>query len=80
MTIEPAQYEPLIWSFIKQPLTDEQKYTMTQKLGSRDYPVLLPGFKDGLKFMNTLYNEGMISRDFSLDKDKKQFWAGHPKR
>ncbi len=73
MTIEPAQYEPLIWSFIKQPLTDEQKYTMTQKLGSRDYPVLLPGFKDGLKFMNKLYNEGMISRDFSLDKDKKQF-------
>ncbi len=73
MTIEPAQYEPLIWSFIKQPLTDEQKYTMTQKLGSRDYPVLLPGFKDGLQFMNKLYNEGMISRDFSLDKDKKQF-------
>lgn len=26
MTIEPAQYDPLIWSFI-QPTTEEQKYT-----------------------------------------------------
>ncbi len=74
MTIAPAQYEPLLWSFVQQPLTDEQKYTLTQKLGSSDYPTLLPGFKDGLKFMNKLYNEGLISRDFGLDEDKKQLW------
>ncbi|WP_411346885.1 extracellular solute-binding protein [Paenibacillus sp. WLX1005] len=72
MTIAPAQYEPLLWSFIQQPLTDEQKYTLLQKLGSRDYPVLLPGFKEGLQYMNKLYNEGLISKDFSLDEDKKQ--------
>ncbi|WP_322925216.1 extracellular solute-binding protein [Paenibacillus campi] len=74
MTIAPAQYEPLLWSFVQQPLTDEQKYTLTQKLGSSDYPTLLPGFKDGLKFMNKLYNQGLISRDFGLDEDKKQLW------
>ncbi|MFD2329514.1 extracellular solute-binding protein [Cohnella sp. GCM10020058] len=71
MTIEPAQYDPLIWSFI-QPMTDEQRFTLTQKLGSNEYPTLLPGFKDALQFYNKLYNEGLISKDFGLDKDKKQ--------
>ncbi|UKS25095.1 extracellular solute-binding protein [Paenibacillus sp. HWE-109] len=71
MTIAPAQYDPLLWSFIK-PMTEEQAYTLTQQLGSSDYPVLLPGFKDALKYMNKLYNEGLLSKDFGLDKDKKQ--------
>ncbi|WP_138751836.1 extracellular solute-binding protein [Paenibacillus sinopodophylli] len=71
MTIASAQYEPLLWSFI-QSMTEEQQYTLTQQLGSNDYPVLLPGFKDGLQFMNKLYNEGLISKDFGLDKDKKK--------
>lgn len=73
MSIAPAQYESLLWSFIE-PLTEEQRYTLTQKLGSSDYPVLLPGFKEGLRFMNQLYNEGLISKDFGLDEDKKQLW------
>ncbi|QYR22783.1 extracellular solute-binding protein [Paenibacillus sp. sptzw28] len=71
MTIAPAQIDPLVWSFI-QPTTDEQKYTLTQRLGSNDFPILLPGFKDALQFMNKLYNAGLMSKDFSLDKDKKQ--------
>jgi putative aldouronate transport system substrate-binding protein len=69
MSIAPAQYEPLIWSFIK-PTTEEQSYTLTQQLSSRDYPILLPGFKDAMLFMNKLYNEGLMSPDFSFDKDK----------
>lgn len=71
MTIAPAQNDPLIWSFI-QPMSEEQRYTLTQKLGSNEYPTLLPGFKDALQFMNKLYNEGLISKDFGLDEDKKQ--------
>ncbi|MNJ38221.1 Lipoprotein LipO precursor [compost metagenome] len=71
MTIAPAQYEPLIWSFIKET-TEEEKYTLTQQIGSRDYPVLLPGFKDALQFMNKLYNEKLMSIDFGLDKDKNK--------
>ncbi|HZG83634.1 extracellular solute-binding protein [Paenibacillus sp.] len=71
MTIASAQYEPLIWSFIK-PVTEEERYTLTQQLGANDYPVLLPGFKDALQFMNKLYNEGLMSKDFALDKDKKK--------
>ncbi|MBW5447775.1 extracellular solute-binding protein [Cohnella sp. CFH 77786] len=73
MTIAPAQIDPLVWSFI-QPTTDEQKFTLTQRLGSNDYPILLPGFKDALQFMNKLYNEGLMSKDFGLDKDKKQLY------
>lgn len=73
VSLAAAQYEPLIWSFIE-PLTEEQSYTLTQQLGSSDYPTLLPGFKDALQFMNKLYNEGLLSRDFGLDKDKKQLW------
>lgn len=71
MTIASAQYEPLLWSFIKS-MTEEEQYTLTQQLGSNDYPVLLPGFKDALQFMNKLYNEGLINKDFGLDKDKKK--------
>lgn len=73
MSIAPAQLDSMLWSFIE-PLTDEQKYTLTQKLGSSDYPVLLPGYKEGLRFLNKLYNEGLISKDFALDEDKKQLW------
>ena len=70
MTIEPAQYDPLIWSLSSRPR--KNRSTRTQKLGANDYPTLLPGFKDALQFFNKLYNEGLISRDFSLDEDKKQ--------
>jgi len=72
MSIASAQYETMLWSFIE-PLTDEQRFTLTQQLGSNDYPPLLPGFKEGLKFMNKLYNEGLIGKDFGLDEDKKKF-------
>jgi putative aldouronate transport system substrate-binding protein len=70
-SLAPASYEPIIWSFIKKA-AEEERYTQTMQLGSRDYPVLLPGHKDGLKFLNKLYNEGLISPDFALDKDKKK--------
>ncbi|CAM3284328.1 extracellular solute-binding protein [Paenibacillus lupini] len=71
MSLAPSSYDPFIWSFI-QPLTEEQSYTLTQQLGSADYPTLLPGFKDALQFMNKLYNEGLMSADFSLDEDEKK--------
>ncbi|WP_019908571.1 extracellular solute-binding protein [Paenibacillus sp. HW567] len=70
MTIAPGQYESLIWSFIK-PVTDQERFELTQNLSSRDYPVLLPGFKDGVQYLNKLYNEGLISKDFALDENKE---------
>lgn len=65
MTLAPAQFEPLIFSFIK-PINGDYAYPQRYELPLHD------GFKDSLKFMNKLYNEGLMSKDFSLDEDKTQ--------
>jgi putative aldouronate transport system substrate-binding protein len=72
MALAPSSYEPIIWPFIKKDLTEEETYTLRMQLGSRDYPVLTPGHKEALQFLNKLQNEGMLSPDFGLDKDKKK--------
>lgn len=70
MTIAAAQYDSLVWSFIK-PVSEQERFELTQNLSSRDYPVLLPGFKDAIQYLNKLYNEGLISKDFALDENKE---------
>ena len=70
-SLAPASYEPIIWPFIKKT-SDEERYTLMQLLGSGDKPTLMPGHKEGVKFLNKLYNEGLLSPDFALDKDKKK--------
>ncbi len=67
-----ASYEPIIYSFLKTNISDEERFTLTQRFGSSDQPVTLPGHKDGVRFLNKLYNEGLMSPDFALDKDKKK--------
>jgi putative aldouronate transport system substrate-binding protein len=69
-SLTPASYEPIIYSFLKK-VTAEQSYTLAQSL-ARDNMVLLPGHKEGVQFLNKLYNEGLISPDFALDKDWKK--------
>ncbi|WP_438444101.1 extracellular solute-binding protein [Gorillibacterium sp. sgz5001074] len=70
MSIAPAQYESLVWSFIGK-ISEQERFEQTQTLASREYPILLPGFKDAVQFMNKLYNEGLMSPDFALDKKKE---------
>lgn len=65
MALAPAQFETLIYSFIK-PVSGELTY------GQRFELPLHEGFKDAMQFLNKLYNEGLISKDFSLDEDKTQ--------
>ncbi|WP_261305159.1 extracellular solute-binding protein [Paenibacillus andongensis] len=67
MSIAPAQYEPIIWSFIGN-MSDQERFEKTQ---IREIPLLDPGFKEAIRFMNKLYNEGLMSRDFGLDKNKE---------
>lgn len=67
-----ASYEPIIYSFLKPNLSDEERFTLIQRFGSSDQPVTLPGHKEAVKFLNKLYNEGLMSPDFALDKDKKK--------
>ncbi|MGW9529910.1 extracellular solute-binding protein [Paenibacillus terrae] len=70
-SLTPASYEPIVWGMTDE-LNEEQRITLTHQLGSRDYPTLLPGHKEALRFMNKLYLEGLMSPDFALDKDKKK--------
>ncbi|MBD0381805.1 extracellular solute-binding protein [Paenibacillus sp. WST5] len=68
-SLTPASYEPIVWSFIE-PMDEEERITLTHQLGSRDFPTLLPGHKEALRFLNKLYNEGLMSPNFALDKDR----------
>ncbi|WP_339304871.1 extracellular solute-binding protein [Paenibacillus sp. FSL R5-0519] len=65
MALAPAQFETLIYSFIK-PVSGDLTY------GQRYELPLHEGFKESMQFLNKLYNEGLISKDFSLDEDKTQ--------
>lgn len=58
----------LFEAFIKQPVSDKDRYIYSSASGQG---LFLPGFKDGVKYLNKLYNEGMLSPNFALDKDGK---------
>ena len=58
-------FTDLLYSFAEWDQMDEAETAVTP------WP-MKPGFKEGVRFMNKLYNEGLISTDFALDKDSKQ--------
>ncbi|WP_248930895.1 extracellular solute-binding protein [Paenibacillus hamazuiensis] len=58
--------DPLIRSFW-QKMSEEDYYALPD--------LMKPGNKDAYRFLNKLYNEGLISPDFALDKDGKKFQA-----
>jgi len=49
--------------------------TFLEDIPDKDYYVnhrlFLPGWKEGARYLNKLYNEGLISQEFPLDKDGK---------
>jgi putative aldouronate transport system substrate-binding protein len=54
----------ILYSFIDPNLSVKERWinTIEQRW------LLLPGFKDGMRFLNQLYHEGLIDRDFALYK------------
>lgn len=66
-----ASFFSALWSFIE-PVSEEQRFINMQQYSSMDNPVLLAGHKEGVRWLNKLYNEGLLSPDFGLDKDGKQ--------
>jgi putative aldouronate transport system substrate-binding protein len=70
-SLTAGSIEPIVWSFIKGNTTEEQRYTQSESIG---FPLLLPGHKDAVQFLNKLNNEGLMSSDFSLDKDGKKLF------
>jgi putative aldouronate transport system substrate-binding protein len=61
----------IIWS--SRLLLDSFKKKMTVNESKYLPDWLMPGFKDGMRFMNKLYNEGLISPEFALDKDSATY-------
>ena len=57
----------LIWSFVKD--MPEEEFAAKYNQGRW----VLPGYKDGIRYLNKLYNEGLLYKDFFLDGSGNQF-------
>lgn len=57
----------IVYSFVKDMPAEE----FASKFGQGRW--VLPGYKDGIRFLNKLYNEGLLYPDFALDSTGKQF-------
>lgn len=67
---------PSIYSAMEDFLNCFVEYDTLSEAEANAVPAYgLPGYKEGLRFLNKLYNEGLISKDFALDKDSKQYTA-----
>lgn len=51
------------------------KNTLTEEIIATQPELLWPGHKDAVRFMNKMYNSGLIDPDFALQKDHLQFVA-----
>ncbi|AFH61584.2 extracellular solute-binding protein [Paenibacillus caseinilyticus] len=58
--------DPLVRTFWTK-MSEEEYYSLPD--------LMKPGNKEAYRFLNKLYNEGLISPDFALDKDGKKFQA-----
>lgn len=54
----------LVMSFVE-PMSEEDWYTLPQ--------IKYPGFKEGVKYLNKLYREGILEQDFALQTNWNQF-------
>ncbi|TAH67869.1 MAG: extracellular solute-binding protein [Anaerolineaceae bacterium] len=55
----------ILESFVDPNISDEERWVNT--VIDRQY--LLPGYKEGVRFLNKLYDEGLIDNQFALYKD-----------
>ncbi len=50
-------------------VTDQSEYS--RYISGDNLRILAPGYKEGVRFLNKMYNEGLMSTEFPLDKDGK---------
>ena len=60
-------YFNTLYSFVDPGLTDKELATI--------YPFNYPGYKEGVRFTNKCFNEGLIGREFALDGDSTQLFS-----
>ena len=61
----PWHFAPIVDSFIDPDITEEEKFVLGLDAGN----ILYPGFKDGIRYLNKMYNAGLIDPQFPLYKD-----------
>ena len=52
-----------VWAFVE-PMSKKDFYTLPQ--------IKYPGYKEGVRYLNKLYNEGLIDKDFAFQDDNKK--------
>ena len=65
----PWEIGTLVDSFISTDLTEEEKFVLAVNGDGASTTMLYPGFKDGIAYVNKMYNEGLIDPQFPLYKD-----------
>ena len=60
-------YFNTLYSFVEPGLTDKEMATI--------YPFNYPGYKEGCRFINKCYNEGIIGPEFALDANGKTLFS-----
>jgi putative aldouronate transport system substrate-binding protein len=65
----PWHFGTIVDSFIDPNMTEEQKFVLGVDASSSATDMLYPGFKDGIAFLNKMYNAGLIDPQFPLYKD-----------
>lgn len=56
-----TELNTFLWSFVNPNLSEKDDYTLPH--------LLLDGWSDGLRFLNEMYNEGLINPEFALDEN-----------
>jgi putative aldouronate transport system substrate-binding protein len=57
----------ILWSFVKGDTSEEDLQTLPY--------FMLPGWKDGVRFINKMYNEGLIDSEFAVDQNNTKLKA-----
>ncbi|WP_105614088.1 extracellular solute-binding protein [Vallitalea okinawensis] len=60
----PTPYERIVTHFIDYESMSEEDYYAYSGYGTEHFK---PGFKEGIRFLNQMYNDGLISPEFALD-------------
>ena len=60
----------ILYSFVDPNIPTRERWT--NNISEREF--LVPGYREGLRFMNKMYNAGLIDRDFPLYKDSQTIY------
>lgn len=66
----PWHFGPIVDSFIEwYKMTEEERFVLEAAATNQGNGLLYPGFKEGIRFLNKMYNAGLIDPQFPLYKD-----------